>query len=340
MTNVESRSASPSEAARDRDHGSDDIISVRGLKKTFGSEPTTVAVDGVSFDISEGSVVGLLGPNGAGKTTTIKMLLGLIEPSGGTVTVDGIDVTKTPLAMYQSVSAMLEGARNIYWRLTVRENVRFFARLGDRPVDTGRIDQLIAQVGLDAKADEPVNNLSRGMKQKASLACTLVQETPIICLDEPTLGLDVESSVELRQELRRLGTRDGRTVLVSSHDMRVIEAICDRVIILNEGSVVADETVDDLLELFHRRTFRVTVDGELSSSVRESLESRFGAVRWERDGSRLRFEATDVQNDEFYEMTDLLRTTSATFVSIDTIEPDLEDVFLRVVDGTVEGSDD
>ncbi|ADD06808.1 ABC-type transport system ATP-binding protein [Natrialba magadii ATCC 43099] len=257
------------------------ILVVDDLTKTYDiDEETTTAVDGVSFTVDEGTVVGLLGPNGAGKTTTIKLLLGLVRPSSGTARIGGVDVTESPPAVSQTVAAMLEGARNVYWRLTVRENIRFFARLGGQQADADEIDRLIAQVGLQGRADEPVNELSRGMKQKASLACTLVRETPIVVLDEPTLGLDVESSFELRQELRRLATQEERTVLVSSHDMQVIEALCDRVIILNEGDILADETVENLLSLFQTRSVRVTVEGQLSSAIQTELTERFGATAW------------------------------------------------------------
>ncbi|MBZ6496166.1 ABC transporter ATP-binding protein [Natrinema longum] len=315
-------------------HGrSETVVSVDGLTKSYGTGSDTVtAVDQLSFEIEAGTVVGLLGPNGAGKTTTIKMLLGLIQPSDGVARLCGTDVEKSSEMVYRSVAAMLEGARNIYWRLTVRENVRFFARLGDEPADPNRVGRIISQVGLESKADTPVNELSRGMKQKASLACTLVRETPVVFLDEPTLGLDVESSLELRRELRQLVTRDGRTVLLSSHDMQVIEAVCDRVIILNDGEILANDTVENLLDVFHTQTFRITVRGRLSPDVRTELTERFGATRWAEHGDQHRFETTSVRGNEFYALMDVLRESSTTFVSVDTVEPDLEDIFLRIID--------
>ncbi|GAB7018049.1 ABC transporter ATP-binding protein [Halostagnicola bangensis] len=322
----------PADESRSRGR-SETVVSVDGITKSYGTGSDTVtAVDGVSFEVEEGTVVGLLGPNGAGKTTTIKMLLGLVRPSDGVARLCGTDVEESPETVYRSVAAMLEGARNIYWRLIVRENVRFFARLGDEPADPDRVDRVISQVGLESKADTTVNELSRGMKQKASLACTLVRETPIVFLDEPTLGLDVENSLELRQELRQLVTRDSRTVLLSSHDMQVIEAVCDRVIILNEGEILANDTVENLLDVFHTQTFRITVRGQLSTDVQTELTERFGATRWTGRGDRHRFETTAVRGNEFYAMMDVLRESSTTFVSVDTVEPDLEEVFLHIID--------
>ncbi|ELY85310.1 ABC transporter [Natrialba taiwanensis DSM 12281] len=324
---------------------SEPILTVDSLRKTYETDAgTTTAVDDISFTVETGSVVGLLGPNGAGKTTTIKLLLGLIRPTSGTARINGVSATESPTGASQSVAAMLEGARNIYWRLTVRENIRFFARIGGQPADPNRIDRLLEQVGLADRADDPVNELSRGQKQKASLACTLVRETPIVVLDEPTLGLDVESSFELRRELRRLATQEGRTVLVSSHDMQVIEALCDRVIILNEGTVLADESVDTLLDLFQTRVVRVTVDGQLSNGVRTELEERFGATAWTTrgDGETVthQFDATHVQGNEFYELMAVLRTSGTTFVSVESLEPDLESVFLRIIETERVASDD
>lgn len=325
------RSAATDRGAREE--AAEAVLVVEGLTKTYGSgEGAVRAVDDLSLSIDRGTVVGLLGPNGAGKTTTIKVLLGLVLPDSGRVRIDGTDPLSSPRAAYRSVGAMLEGARNVYWRLTVRENLRFFARLAGRPANGDRIEELIADVGLAEKADTTVNDLSRGMKQKTSLACTLVRETPIAFLDEPTLGLDVESSRDLRRELRRLAGEE-RTVIVSSHDMDVIEDVCDRVVILNEGRVVADDTVENLVEVFRTQAYRVTVEGGMAEGRRERLEERFGAGDWTRSGDRLSFEASRVQGEAFYDLVKELRAADCRFVSIDSVDADLEEAFLHVVSG-------
>ncbi len=313
------------------DGAADPILAVEGLTKTYGSgEEAIRAVDDLSLSIERGTVVGLLGPNGAGKTTTIKTLLGLVLPDEGRVRIDGTDPLASPRDAYQSVGAMLEGARNVYWRLTVRENLRYFARLAGRPADPDRIEELIDDVGLSEKAETTVNELSRGMKQKASLACTLARETPIAFLDEPTLGLDVESSRELRRELRRMAGEE-RTIVVSSHDMDVIEDVCDRVIVMNEGRIVADDTVENLIDAFRTQAYRVTVEGDLAEETRRTLEERFGAGSWSRSGDRLSFEATRVTGEAFFDLVDTLRAADCRFVSIDSLEADLEEAFLHVV---------
>jgi ABC-2 type transport system ATP-binding protein len=310
-------------------------ITVDGLTKVYGSGTDAVrAVDSIDLEVEPGNVVGLLGPNGAGKTTVIKMLLGLIEPSAGDIRVAGVDVSRNPRAVYQSVGAMLEGARNVYWRLTVRENLRFFAALGGQDPDslTARHAELLDHLNLAEKADEPVNELSRGMKQKVSLACTLARQTSVAFLDEPTLGLDVESSLELRRELRRLATEREMTVVLSSHDLDVIEELCDRVIILNDGRVIADDDVESLIDVFRTQAYEITVD-KLPSPVKERLNRQFRLSDVESIGDQVTIEVNLEGSSAFYDFVDALRAANLTVTQVSSIEPDLEDVFIEMTNG-------
>ncbi len=302
-------------------------MAVDRLVKRYGE---VRAVDGVSFSVDPGSVVGLLGPNGAGKTTLIKCALGLLVPDEGTVRVDGVDV-RDP-AVYRHVGAMLEGARNLYWRLTVRENVRFFASLQGIDSRERREEHahLLDSLGLGAYADTAVNDLSRGMKQQAALACTLARETPVVFLDEPTLGLDVEASYALRQRLRSLAEEEGRTVLVSSHDMDVLQEVCDRLVVLNEGRVVADGSVDDLTGALRTRAYRVTLAGPLAARERERLAADHGVERWQWLPEGVRFEVTLDDAAAFYDLVDAVRALDTDLLSVTAVEPNLEDAFLRL----------
>jgi ABC-2 type transport system ATP-binding protein len=316
-------------------HQGETAMTVEGLSKTYGSGASAVhAVDNISFEIESGSVVGLLGPNGAGKTTLIKSVLGLLGSTAGTVHIHGVDVHANANRAYRHVGAMLESARNVYWRLTPRENVRFFASLqGIDPRERKEEHtELLESIGLAAHADEPVNDLSRGMKQKTALACTLARETPVVILDEPTLGLDVEASYSLRQRIRRLAEEEGRTVLLSSHDMDVIQEVCDRVIVMNNGRIVADNTIEELVTVFRTQAYRVVIRGDLSSSVRDGLERSHGIERWNDTSDGVRFEVTLEGSQEFYNLVDGLRSADAEIASISTVEPGLEDVFLRLTD--------
>jgi len=304
---------------------------VNGLSKRFGSGADAVtAVDDVSFSVGRGSVVGLLGPNGAGKTTTIKCILGMILPDEGSVHIQGVDVYQEPRSACADVDAMLEGARNDYWRLTVRENLRYFATIGGVDPDSvsDRHDRLLDQLDLAEKADEPVRSLSRGMKQKVSLASVLATDASVIFLDEPTLGLDVESSLTLRRELRRIVEERDLTVILSSHDMDVIEAVCDRVVIMNEGEVIANDAVGRLLSDFETQRVRVT-SADIDDRLRRELGTRFEVTDVSTADAATRIEvATD--SDGLYELFDVLRVNDVHLDAVTTVEPDLEDVFVRL----------
>jgi len=315
-------------------------VTVEDLRKEYGTgEDAVTAVDDVSFRVESGTAVGLLGPNGAGKTTTIKSLLALVVPTDGAVRVGGVDVHDEPGTAYRKMGAMLEGARNVYWRLTVRENLRFFSALsGKEPNERAkRHDDLLEQFSLSDKADTPVRELSRGQKQKVSLACTMARDADIVFLDEPTLGLDVESSLELRRELRALVEDDGTTVLVSSHDMDTIEEVCDRVVIMNEGRVVADDSVDNLLSVFETQTYEVVVEGSLDDAVSDRIRSRFDVEAFDQRANATEFR-THVTGDGFHVLTEMLRDAELSIKSFNTVEPDLEEVFLHLTD-EVEGAD-
>jgi ABC-2 type transport system ATP-binding protein len=318
----------------DQATGPGPVLSVDGLRKTFGSGDSAVtAVDDVSLEVGSGTVVGLLGPNGAGKTTTIKSMLGLVVPDTGTVEICGIDVHEQPGRAYDHIGAMLEGARNIYWRLTVRENLAYFAGLGGSLPSSvrERHDRLLEQFALAEESDTVVNELSRGMKQKVSLASTLSRDVDVVFLDEPTLGLDVETSLELRSELRSLAEEDDVTIVLCSHDMDVIEAVCDRVVVLNDGRIIADDQVDGLIDLFETQEYHVTVGESLTAELRQRLERSFDATC--RDtGAGLTIEVTAEDGEVVYELLELLRTAGATLLDIDSVEPDLEEVFLRLTD--------
>ncbi|WP_224337115.1 ABC transporter ATP-binding protein [Haloprofundus halobius] len=321
--------------------GSPPAISVRNLTKVYGDAESggVRAVSDLSLDVQAGTVVGILGPNGAGKTTAIKCMLGLIVPTAGEVSIHGIDVHSDTRRAYRRVAAMLEGARNVYWRLSVRENLDFFASLGgqERAEARRRQDRLLEQLGLAEKADTAVNDLSRGMKQKATLAATLSRGTDVVFLDEPTLGLDVESSLELRRELRRLAERESMTIVLSSHDMAVVEDVCDRVVIVDDGGIVADDTVESLIDLFRTQSYRLVLGGEVPPTVRETLESAYEATGWERLGEGERIDRTRVtvsvaDGDRLYDLLGVLREHGVSLRRIDSVDPDLADVFLGLTD--------
>jgi ABC-2 type transport system ATP-binding protein len=304
-------------------------VRIQNLTKSYGD---ITAVDDVSLSIEPGTAVGVLGPNGAGKTTLLKAALGLVLPTDGEVEVAGVDVHDAPRQAYGHVGATLEGARNIYWRLTVQENLDFFSRLAgvapDRAHD--RQQRLLEGFDLTDRADTTVNDLSRGMKQKVALASTLSRDVDVAFLDEPTLGLDIESSIELRRELRRLVERESMTVVISSHDMDTIEAVCDRVVVLNQGQVIADDAVENLLDVFRTQSYEVTISESPTPSLQRDLESTYDADNWTDLGDRVRFEVALSGGEGLHALTGALLDADAQVLGVDAVEPDLEEVFLRL----------
>ncbi len=202
-----------------------------------------VAVAGVSFEIYEGEIFGLLGPNGAGKTTTIRMLSTLLEPTSGTAVVNGYDVTRQADAVRQNLGAVLTGERSIYWKLTGRENLEYFAALYHLPPATikPRVDELLERLGLAARADEYVERYSSGMKQRVAIARALLANPPVLLLDEPTIGLDPQSARNLRELIQEIKA-EGRTILLTTHYMEEADLLSDRIGIIDQGHIIALDT--------------------------------------------------------------------------------------------------
>lgn len=219
------------------------MIEVKDLHKHFGA---VKAVDGVSFAARDGEITGLLGPNGAGKTTTLRMLYTLMQPDSGQVLIDGIDVAKDALAVRRQLG-VLPDARGLYKRLTARENIDYFARLQGmhKALIRTRREQLIKALDMDDIADRRIEGFSQGQRVKTAIARALVHDPKNVILDEPTNGLDVMATRSMRQFMRHL-KEEGRCVLFSSHIMQEVAALCDRIVVIAHGHVVADETPDAL----------------------------------------------------------------------------------------------
>ena len=309
------------------------LIEVDNVHKLYGggSRNPVKAVDGVDFTVQPGEIVGLLGPNGAGKTTTIKMMCGLIHPDSGTVRVASHDTRAHRRRAMAHIAAVLEGNRNLYWRLSVRENLDYFAgNRGRSPASVrARRDALIDRFGLTSKADTIVSNLSRGMQQKLAIAVALLADTDAVVLDEPTLGLDVETSDEVRTILTEIAA-EGRTVLLSSHDMPVVQAVCRRAIIITGGRVVTDDSVENLLRLFQARAFSVRLVTPLSAAHAAELGRAFHVSGGE-DG--LAFDVELPGKQDLYRLMDFLRGTGAEVESIERTTVQFEQVFRRLVNG-------
>jgi ABC-2 type transport system ATP-binding protein len=248
-------------------------IRTSNLTKVYGDR---VVVDGLDLDVAPGEIFGLLGPNGAGKTTTILMLLGLTDPSSGSMEVLGMDPRRNPLAVKRRVG-YLPDAVGFYDDLTGRQNLRFTARLNHVRDPDQRIDEVLDKVGLTAAADQRAGEYSRGMKQRLGLADALVKDPSILILDEPTTAIDPEGVAEILDMIRGLARERNVTVLLSSHLLNQVQAVCDRVAIFVDGSVVAQGRPFELAaqqEGNARVEFRFVGD---TQTARQRLE-RIGAV--------------------------------------------------------------
>lgn len=220
------------------------MIEVNDLHKAFGA---VKAVDGVSFAARDGEITGLLGPNGAGKTTTLRMLYTLMRPDRGAVRVDGIDAATDPLAVRRRLG-VLPDARGLYRRLSARENIDYFGRLQglDAAERRRRADELIDALDMADIAERRTEGFSQGQRVKTAIARALIHDPKNVILDEPTNGLDVMATRAMRTFMRRLKD-EGRCVLFSSHIMQEVGALCDRIVVIAHGRVVADESPAQLL---------------------------------------------------------------------------------------------
>lgn len=223
------------------------MIALRNLHKTFKTKKSQVkAVSGVDFTAADGQITGLLGPNGAGKTTTLRMLYTLMQPDAGQVLVDGVDVASNPQAARRALG-VLPDARGVYKRLTARENIAYFGQLHglDSATINARTERLVQALNMADFIDRRAEGFSQGQRTKTAIARALVHDPRNVVLDEPTNGLDVMTTRSLREFLKDL-RGEGRCVMFSSHIMQEVAALCDRIVIIAKGTVVAAGTADEL----------------------------------------------------------------------------------------------
>ena len=248
------------------------MIQVENITKKYGN---FTAVDGISFEIDEGEIVGFLGPNGAGKSTTMNMITGFIEPSEGRIIVDGYDISKKPKKAKKQIWYMPEGVP-LYSDLTVREFVSYMADLKgcDKKQKKEEIEKVLAETGLTEVQNKLTKNLSRGYKQRVSMAGALIGNPKVIILDEPTVGLDPKQVTEIRALIKELGK--SHTVILSSHILSEVSQICNRVIIINKGKIVAIDTPENLEnKVVQNNAIYVTVEDPENKmeNIKEKLNS-------------------------------------------------------------------
>ena len=241
------------------------VLTTHDLCKSYGrGKQRFDAVKHVSLTLHQGEVLAFLGPNGAGKTTTIKMIAGLVRPDRGKVTIAGQDPHRHARAL-RNVGAVLEGNRNLYWRLTPEENLEYFGVLRQVPrkIAHRRGLELLARFDLEEKRNTPVQKLSRGMQQKVAIAVALIHNPQLVLLDEPTLGLDVEAGETVKTLVRQIA-QEGRAILLTTHQLNVAEELSDRVAIIRRGRIIAEQPTEALLQEFSDSTYQLKFEGTLS----------------------------------------------------------------------------
>jgi ABC-2 type transport system ATP-binding protein len=321
-------------------------VQVKDLRKIFISRKKKFfrtiekkefkAVDGVSFDIYKGEIFGLLGPNGAGKTTTIKMITGLLRPTSGSVCVMDKDVDKKPLEALKNIGTVLAGDRSIYWKLTARENLEYFASLYgcNKAEGKKRAEAIINRLGLTEKADELVEKFSTGMKQKVALGKALIPNAPVVLLDEPTLGLDPQSALNLREIIMDIKS-EGRTVLLTTHYMEEADFLCDRIAIIDGGKIIALDTPENLKKSINEvKSIKIELtkaEEKLINDIKaiENIKTVINDYNSEKRNYTLTIHHTN-GNSIIQKILDCISKNKTQILNINVLEPSLEDVFIHL----------
>lgn len=242
-------------------------ITVNNLTKNYGAQK---AVDDISFSVNKGEIVGFLGPNGAGKSTTMKIITGYLTASTGSATVCGIPVTENSNESKKKIGYLPE-ANPLYYDMYVREYLDFVTNIHTVKNKKEKIEEVIKTVGLTVEANKKIGQLSKGYKQRVGLAAALIHDPEVLILDEPTTGLDPNQIIEIRELIKKLGA--DKTVLFSSHILQEVQAICDRVIIINKGKIVADDLLENLLGKKHFNELKLEIKEVVQEDFFEGIEN-------------------------------------------------------------------
>jgi ABC-2 type transport system ATP-binding protein len=241
-------------------------IVVNGLSKNYGTQK---AVDSISFSLNKGEIVGFLGPNGAGKSTTLKMITGYLTPDSGTVTVGGLNVQQHLVAIKQKIGYLPE-SNPLYTDMYVTEYLHFIAGVHEIKQVASAVANAVALTGLTPEKHKKITQLSKGYKQRVGLAAALIHQPEVLILDEPTTGLDPNQIIEIRNVIKAQSV--DKTILFSSHILQEVEAICDRVIIINKGKIVANNTLKNLQTTYQQKQLvKVRFDGEATQQLLQNL---------------------------------------------------------------------
>lgn len=320
------------------------IIQVNGLKRDFTltegifkkKKRVVEAIKGIDFAVPKGEIFGLLGPNGAGKTTTIKVLTTLLLPSAGEVRIFGQDVVKDVAKIRSRINFIFGGERSLYWRLSAEDNLRYFADLYkiEPAVQKKKIPELLEMVGLTDRAKTKVETFSKGMKQRLHIARGMINDPEVLFLDEPTIGLDPEASLEMRKLIMELKNQ-GKTILLTTHYLLEADYLCDRIGVINHGEIVALDTPKGLKRLVQGSTLEVTVFG-LGKDALQGLKSIAGVKLVDLvtfDQNQLLRIHTENLEGNYRGILTYLESKQVQVINVMSRDASLEDAYLKILGG-------
>jgi len=293
-------------------------IQVQNLLKQYSEQK---AVNNVSFSVNKGEIVGFLGPNGAGKSTTMKMITGYLQPDAGTIQVCGIDVEKDVMNVKRKIGYLPE-SNPLYYDMYIKEYLQFIAGVHLIKHEKSKIENIIALTGLTVESRKKVGQLSKGYKQRVGLAAALLHEPEVLILDEPTSGLDPNQIIEIRNVIKEQGKN--KTVLFSSHILQEVQAICDRVIIINKGELVADSSVEQLKLNAKSNRIAVSFSTKISKESLEALPAAIGVTGM--NDQNFKISTADV-NELRKQLLEFAVAEQLDITSLQTEGNNLEDIF-------------
>jgi len=308
----------------------ENIIEVNGLERVFGQNR---AVDGMTFHVKQGEVFGLLGPNGAGKTTTVRLLNGILPPSGGTARVFGLDPLMDGQRIREQTGVLTESP-SLYERLSARENLEFFGTLAGIPAKklSQRVLDILEFFGLQDRVNDKVETYSKGMKQRLALARALIHEPPLLFLDEPTSGLDPEAAQQVNELIASLSQRSGQTILLATHNLLEAQRLCDRVAVMNKGRILAMGSLKELTRKLWPVTWvDITFWETPAETVRGSLKTQRGVIQITGQGEAMQVQ---VENEEVIpKVIQHLTGQGASILRVNPRDYTLEDIYFALQAG-------
>lgn len=310
------------------------MIKVKNVTKKYGS---FTAIDNISFEIKKGEIVGLLGANGAGKTTTMNMITGFIEQTDGEILIDDINTLKKPKKAKSKIGYMPEGVP-LYTDLTVKEFVTYMAEIKkvNKKEKKEKVNKALEETGIKEVQNKLIKNLSRGYKQRVSLAGTLVNEPEILILDEPTVGLDPKQITEIRSLIKKFGK--DHTIILSSHILSEVSQICDKVIIINKGKIVAIDTPKNLEEkVANDNSVYVTVEDKENKieTIKDKIKNikEIKLIENNNDGTKKYIIVGEKSQDLRKEIFEVFAKENITIFEMKKADSTLEDAFMKLIEG-------